>query len=182
MEKAERVKYDEILLKWALEYTQDYLTIESGNDKSLKYDYLTNQLLFFKYYLNYLYIDGIRLKFVKDFFKKQTVVRDKSRYTVKLDGGGCLPVFVELDEIRELDLIDSKHITFYKRITIYNRHNRKWTKRTAEEMIKNVREDLEWQEGDKASIKHRIHDNLLILNVRVKEVNENRYLGEDQNQ
>lgn len=99
---------------------------------------------------------------------------------MKLDGGGCLPVFVELDEIRELDLIDSKHITFYKRITIYNRHNRKWTKRTAEEMIKNVREDLEWQEGDKASIKHRIHDNLLILNVRVKEVNEDRYIGEEE--
>ena len=110
--------------------------------------------------------------------EKQTFKRNKSRYLVILEGGHALPFLIAVDEMREIDLIDSKHITSYRRILIYNKMNRRWSKEKAINLIAQIKkEDLEWQ-GDEAIITHSISNYILILNVRVKDGDDGKYIAE----
>lgn len=178
MDPSKRDAYNKAYVDWALSYTQSYLKLESGKELSLKYEFLTSQLLFFREYLNFLFKDGISIRFVRAFLEKQTFKRDKSRYLVVLEGGHALPFFIAVDEMREIDLIDSKHITSYRRILIYNKLNRRWSEEKANNLIAQIKkEDLEWQ-GDKAIITHSINKYILTLNVRVIDGDDGKYIAE----
>ena len=178
MDPSKRDAYNKAYVDWALPYTQSYLKLESGKELSLKYEFLTSQLLFIREYLNFLFKDGISLRFVRAFLEKQTFKRNKSRYLVILEGGHLLPFFIAVDEMREIDLIDSKHITSYSRIQIYNKLNRRWSEEKANILISQIKkDDLEWQ-GDEAIITHSINKYILTLNVRVKDGDDGKYIAE----
>lgn len=178
MVPSKRDAYNKAYADWALPYSQSCLKLESGKELSLKYEFFTSQLLFFKEYLNFLFKDGISIKFVKAFLEKQTFKRNKSRYLVILEGGHALPFLIAVDEMREIDLIDSKHITSYRRILIYNKLNRRWSEEKATNLIAQIKkEDLEWQ-GDEAIITHNINNYILTLNVRVKDGANEKYIAE----
>jgi hypothetical protein len=107
MDLSKRDAYNKAYVDWALPYTQSCLKLESGKELCLKYEFFTSQLMFFKEYLNFLFKDGKSIKFVKAFLEKQTFKRNKSRYLVILEGGHALPFLIAVDEMREIDLIDS---------------------------------------------------------------------------
>lgn len=166
-----------VYLKWARKFIKEFYSDESLYLQGIDDDYLSAQLQFFRKYLHFMKIEGFTLRKIKVFLDKQMVKRNKNRYLIQLEGGFPPITFIEVDELFEIDLMDSKSLVFYREIIIYNKRNRNWTEESAQKMIAQVRWDLEY-DGDKAIINHSIEKDSLTLEVRVKDQMDKTYIGE----
>ena len=157
-----------LYFKWVTNYTIEYL--HKQLDKEMETDQYTlgAQLKFIWDYLKFMITDGVPLSRIKKLLSNQTVDVDKSKYVIQFEGGYPTGVFLYVDELIDIDFSDSFTITYYKFVYIYNKYNKKWKDSEVINVIKSVKEDLEF-DGDKARIHKKIDKNILILNIKINE-------------
>ncbi len=154
--------------KWALQTTNDFLNNELLGKPSFLQDNLEGQLTFMWDYIIYPHRDGIKQKVIQELLNNQKSKRDRSMYLIQLEGGYPVSVFVSVKELREFDLEDAHRVTDFTDISIHNKHNRKWTAAGTDNMIEQVKEDLEF-EGGTAMIVSNVQGHILNLIIKIKE-------------
>ena len=136
---------------------------------------LKDQLEFVKLYLGFLMIDGnnkANLKRIMNFLMLQKVT-SKGKLEIHLVGGSPLEVIVHVNNLEEIDFADTQSLIGYDSIHILRR-DKKWTKRSADTITSEIKDDLEFDHytfnPTSIDIYNRDHDNeLAFIDCKIKE-------------
>ncbi|MCC6544714.1 MAG: hypothetical protein IT392_09465 [Nitrospirae bacterium] len=154
---------------WAKKYRADYRKENPitpyNNNKFIK-----EQIEFIHLYLAHMLLDGDspqNLQRIKRLLSMQEAVADDTKLEFRFIGGYPFEVALIADSLNDIDIADTYGITDFERINIYKGKNRRWTKKSVNEMIQDISYDLRF-DGLESKFEIEFHGNHLYIECSIE--------------
>ena len=129
------------------------------------------QMEFIRLYLGHMMLSGdsnAHLEEIEHFLSMQGAINTNDRMEFRFLLGNPPEVFVYVDNLIDIDMADTYGLTGFQTMHIYNAREKKWTQRAIKKLLREIKEDFEfdgyepqfdcWHSGPFFEIKCRIKE------------------------